>query len=250
MAILSNFLKTFPSVALYTPTISRRAAMPATPARAISLNGMPPIRRVAISIAPMNTALDPLPMRVSTQTMRIGAYIYMSLFWRSVFPYLSLFSLYPWMAHARYSTMATLTTSKTCIWKPAMLSVLHAPLILSASITPGILTCRASRESNTADSPNPSCESTLNRPIFLMLYRPNMSPSPIPTTTRCSLMKSILSLSPCLRSEVEENMARMEIMISRNTIIHTTLSPSILSMKPQNPFFRVPVFFLPFVPIS
>ena len=72
----------------------------------------------------------------------------------------------------------------------------------------------------------------------------------MPAITRCSLMKSILSLPPSLKSEVEENMARMEIMISRNTIIHTTLSPSMLSMKPQNPFFRVPVLFLPSFPIA
>ena len=156
-------------------------------------------------------------------------------------------SLYACIAQARYNTMATFTTSNTCICRPAILSVLHAPLIRSAMMTPGILICAARRTSSTNDTANPIFDSTLNSPIFFMLYSPNMRPRPMPTITRCSLTKSILSLLPSLRREVEENMARMEIMISRNTIIHTTLSPSILSMKPHKPLRAL--FFSPF-PIS
>ena len=148
--------------------------------------------------------------------------------------------LYSWIAHERYMIIATLTTSNTWNWTlPNRLSVLHASFMFSALMN-FKSACVSRISSRTKDSPNPSCENHRNMPILRMLYSAKMIPSPSPVIMICSFMMLRRSVFISrARSGVDENMASQEIISSRNTITHTTLSPSILSMKFHNPFLTV-----------
>ena len=147
------------------------------------------------------------------------------------FPPLLMSALYSLIAHARYMIIETFTTSNTCSWNPNILRVLHAWLISSAYTNPRFA-CESRMSRRTNDSPNPNCENHFSMPILRMLYRMNMIPSPKTVTKICSFMMLRRSvLSSRARRGVDEKMASQEIISSTNTITHTTLSPSILSMK-------------------
>ena len=95
-------------------------------------------------------------------------------------------------------------------------------------------------QSNIRSRPNesgkPNFEPHLISPILLKLYRIKMIPKPNAVINTCTFI--IASRSVPVRMAIrdeEENMASQEIMISMNVMIHTTLSPSMRSIKPQIP---------------
>ena len=130
---------------------------------------MPPPRRITRNIIPpMKRAAELLPGTIITSVTTKGRFMYIHLLTFSLRGFFSSPFLRASIAQARYMTMATLTTSNTWIWNPAIWRIRRAPFS-SMERTTGVSILDISSAKSRNESGKPHFDSHRKNLIFFML---------------------------------------------------------------------------------